>query len=311
MDVSKSHSHLKDYDKDDDNKYDRNGFTMTSDTATARSLATPFPAKVDQACQYCSVTSKANGEDPIGTAVSARQWLFIEVPQPWAKNPWANESVELLQLFEKIEKQPQLWRDLRILAIAPDKAHSTPGKRHLFFYRQPSGAAFEYDQQHYHLPVDELCALVRSLVLSPTSNTPSKSTIPAPIAHFHQYRQPPTRAFFVCTHTSYDLACGRFGTPLYRLLCKEYADSNTLSVWQTTHFGGHNFAPTLIDFPTGHFWGHLQPESLDTLVHRTGNVAELEQFYRGWSGVGRWAQIAERSLWMQHGWQWLGMRRSA
>ncbi|MEL7523883.1 MAG: hypothetical protein AAGJ80_20060, partial [Cyanobacteria bacterium J06553_1] len=58
------------------------------------------------ACQYCSVTSKANGEDPIGTAVTAQQWLFIEVPQPWAKNPWGNESAALLALFERIEKRP-------------------------------------------------------------------------------------------------------------------------------------------------------------------------------------------------------------
>ncbi|MEO0770777.1 MAG: sucrase ferredoxin [Cyanobacteria bacterium J06649_4] len=283
---------------------------MTPNTATARSPATPFPAKIAQPCQYCSETSQANGEDPIGTAVTAKLWLFIEVPQPWAKNPWANESAELLQVFEQIEKQLKLWRDLRILAIAPDKTYSTSEDRHLFFYTQPSGAASEYAQQHYHLPTEDLCALVRLLALGAAA-TPLEHSAESIIDRFHQYRRPPTRAFFVCTHTRYDLACGRFGTPLYRLLRKRYADPDKLSVWQTTHFGGHNFAPTLIDFPSGHFWGHLQPEVLDTLVHRTGDVAELGPFYRGWSGLEAWAQIAERSLWMQHGWQWLNLRKSA
>ncbi|MGF1568040.1 MAG: hypothetical protein ACFCVD_08200 [Nodosilinea sp.] len=32
----------------------------------------------DEDCRYCSVTSQAAGEDPIGTAIAADQWLFIE-----------------------------------------------------------------------------------------------------------------------------------------------------------------------------------------------------------------------------------------
>ena len=256
--------------------------------------------KTVQPCQYCSVTSKAGGEDPIGTAVTARQWLFIEVPQPWAKHPWGKESAALLALFERIEKRPQLWRDLRILAIAPDKTDSTADYRHIFFYTQPPGAAATYTQQHYHTPTAQLHTLLEALVLKPNQ-----------ISRFRQYQQPATRAFFVCTHTNYDLACGRFGTPLYRTLRKQYAEVDKLSVWQTTHFGGHNFAPTLIDFPTGQFWGHLEPEVLDALVYRRGDVAELSQFYRGWSGFESWAQIAERSLWIQLGWAWLNTPRTA
>lgn len=267
---------------------------------SARSpLGDSLQAELQQACQYCSVLSKANGEDPIGTAVRAQQWLMIEVPQPWAKNPWADQSA-LLALFEQIERQPKLWKALRILAIAPDKTHSTKGDRHVFFYRQPKGAASAYAQQHYHLPSDRLSELVQALILQP-----------AEIDCFAQYLQPSDRALFICTHTNYDLACGRFGTPLYRTLRKNYAQTDTLSVWQTTHFGGHNFAPTLIDFPLGQFWGHLEPEVLDTLIYRQGNVSDLQPYYRGWSGFSKWAQILERSLWMQQGWDWLATPKSA
>ncbi|KPQ36593.1 MAG: Uncharacterized protein conserved in bacteria containing thioredoxin-like domain [Phormidesmis priestleyi Ana] len=269
---------------------------------------------LDQPCRYCSETSRANGEDPIGTAVTAKLWLFIEVPQPWAKNPWGNESADLLELFQQIERDPQLWRELRILAIAPDKTASTKGDRHVFFYRLPKGAACAYTQQHYHVPISALCALVRSLIWPsvqlavPAPFRPPDPSQPDP---FKPYLQPaPSRTFFVCTHTSYDTACGRFGTPIYRTIKKRYAQAN-LSVWQTTHFGGHHFAPTLIDFPTGQFWGHLVPEVLDTLVYRQGDVTQLQQFYRGWSGFEPWAQIAERSLWMRQGWNWLTTPRSA
>ncbi|MGB3297276.1 MAG: sucrase ferredoxin [Phormidesmis sp.] len=276
--------------------------TLSNAKTRSRSLSGNSPAD-NHACQYCSVLSKANGEDPIGTAITAQQWLMIEVPQPWAKSPWADQSADLRALFQRIERQPKLWKALRILAIAPDKTHSTKDKRHVFFYRQPQGAACEYAQQHYHLPSDRLCELVQALVLQPTE-----------IDRFAQYLQPSDRAIFVCTHTNYDLACGRFGTPLYRTLKKHYAQTDAqtgkLSVWQTTHFGGHSFAPTLIDFPLGQFWGHLEPEVLDTLIHRQGELSDLQPFYRGWSGFSKWAQIAERSLWMQQGWDWLATPKS-
>ncbi|MEM9163674.1 MAG: sucrase ferredoxin, partial [Cyanobacteria bacterium P01_F01_bin.4] len=90
-------------------------------------------------CRYCSVVSKANGEDPIGTAVTAAQWLFIEVPQPWAKDPWQGQSPESLEVFQLIEQTPRLWQQLRIVAIAPDKVYSQPGHCHVFFYRKPEG----------------------------------------------------------------------------------------------------------------------------------------------------------------------------
>lgn len=295
---------------------------------TTRQLSPTQPVSSgQQPCQYCSVTAKANKEDPIGTAVTARLWLFIEVPQPWAKNPWVKDSsgrsgdsklAQLGELFDAIERYPQLWQDLRILAIAPDKVVSTPSKRHVFFYGQPQGAATAYTQQHYHIPTEQLCDLVRSLIF-PSGQTSNHSSqrhsqqYAQPIDRFTPYKQPVTRDLFICTHTNYDLACGRFGTPLYRTLRQQYAKAQQLNIWQTTHFGGHNFAPTLIDFPTGQFWGHLEannPELLDSLIHRQGDLTQLARFYRGCSRFSKWTQIAERSLWMQQGWDGVNAPKS-
>ena len=36
------------------------------------------------------------------------------------------------------------------------------------------------------------------------------------------------------------------------------ARADNIRVWQSSHFGGHQFAPTLIDLPTGRLWGHLE-----------------------------------------------------
>ncbi|MEM6252567.1 MAG: sucrase ferredoxin [Cyanobacteria bacterium P01_D01_bin.156] len=260
--------------------------------AAHHSLATSV--STDSPCRYCSVASKANQEDPIGSAVVADQWMFIEVPQPWAKNPWQDQLSELQEVFQQIERKPKLWKRLRIVAIAPDKHHSTPDRCHIFFYRKPRGPVADYTQQHYWVPRQKIANLVQSLTLQP-----------AQIETFSAYQQPFTRNLFVCTHTHYDVACGRFGTPLYRTLRERYAQDGQLQIWQTSHFGGHNFAPTLIDFPMGQFWGHLEPDALDSLVYRRGDISELRLFYRGWTGFSHWEQVAERDLWMQQGWSWL------
>ncbi|NEP17638.1 MAG: sucrase ferredoxin [Leptolyngbya sp. SIO4C1] len=255
-------------------------------------------APSDSRCRYCSVVSKAKGEDPIGTAVPASQWLLIEVPQPWAKDPWQDQPA-LLSLFAQIEQRPRRWQQLRILAIAPDRQRDRPDARHVFFYQQPVGPATGYAQHRYQVPTAQLSNLVQALLFQPDR-----------LQDFVPYQQPTVRQLFVCTHTRYDLACGRFGTPLYRLLKQRYAHAN-LQVWQTTHFGGHQFAPTLIDFPTGQFWGHLQPTVLDALVYRQGDLAQLRPHYRGWGCLSRWEQVAERAIWMQQGWPWLSLPKTS
>ncbi len=109
---------------------------------------------------------------------------------------------------------------------------------------------------------------------------------PEQLSKFQMFRQDnkSIRDLLVCTHGNHDVSCGRFGYPLYRTLKQDYADTK-ISVWQCSHFGGHQFAPTLLDMPEGRYWGHLEPEILDLLIYRQGSVADLRSFYRGWGGL--------------------------
>ncbi len=101
-----------------------------------------------------------------------------------------------------------------------------------------------------------------------------------------------------------DVSCGKFGSPIYQQLRSHYANEQ-LRIWQVSHFGGHQFAPTLLDWPFGHCWGHLSSEVLEVLIKRNDDVLKLRPFYRGWNGINKFEQIAEREIWMQEGWQWL------
>lgn len=85
---------------------------------------------------------------------------------------------------------------------------------------------------------------------------------------------------------------------------KEYSDEN-LRVWRCSHIGGHRFAPTLIDFPSGRYWGHLNLEILETLINSPEDINKLRPYYRGWSGVSYLEQIFEAKLWQEIGKKWL------
>jgi hypothetical protein len=251
-------------------------------------------------CRYCSVVSKTHGVDPIGSASQVNEWLFVEVPRPWTKHLWADKPDYqlLLQQVEKLAAQPERYLKTRLLAIAPDKHQSQPDRIRIFYYVRPAPSFSQYAKQEYLVPLTEAAALVEALLYQPHR-----------LEQWRCDRQAtdPVRDLFICTHTHHDVACGRFGTPFYQLLKQQSvpASNGTLRVWQTNHFGGHQFAPTLIDFPQGQFWGNLEPKMLDGLIDRQGSVSDLRSYYRGWAGLSKFEQIVEREVWQQEGWDWL------
>ncbi|OLP17041.1 sucrase ferredoxin [Leptolyngbya sp. 'hensonii'] len=250
-------------------------------------------------CRYCSVVSRANGEDPIGTANPFDTLLVMEISQPWTEERLLANPVlkQIHDLFHEIHDQ-QL--PVAIMAIAPDRAYSVPNRHRVMCYQRPSQPFAEFNRQEFLVSEHQLAELAFGLVQNPDH-------LPA----FAADRQPwsPLRDIMVCTHGNVDIACARFGSPIYERLRKQYA-SDRLRVWRCSHFGGHQFAPTLMDLPTGHVWGHLEPEILDVLVHRDQDVTGLRQFYRGWVGLTRFEQMVEREIWMQEGWPWLNYAKS-
>lgn len=131
------------------------------------------------------------------------------------------------------------------------------------------------------------------------------------IAAYQAYREATgeVRDLFVCTHGTVDLCCGKFGYPLYQALRDQYA-SPKLRAWRVSHFGGHAFAPTLIDMPSCRWWGHLEVAHLDALVHRAAPASTLRDCYRGWGALSYFGQIAEREIFMREGWNWADLPKS-
>jgi len=251
-------------------------------------------------CQFCSVVSKTNREDPIGTVGTYDYWIVTELAQPWSEEIWQQDPTirtVLAMLKNAIVNQGM---KLRPIAIAPDKEYTHPGQTRVLFYSRPAQQFARYDKTEYLISDAQLVALVQALLGQSEE-----------LAQFvaYQHNSDHVRELLVCTHGNVDAACSRFGYPIYKTLRQNYAGAN-LRVWRCSHFGGHRFAPTLIDLPQGQGWGHLEPDMLDQLVYRQGPVADLRRFYRGWTGLSKFVQIVERELWMEMGWDWLSYPRT-
>ncbi|MFZ5814553.1 MAG: sucrase ferredoxin [Bacillota bacterium] len=256
-----------------------------------------------EACseKYCSLASLAAGEDPIGTATSAQLLLVLEVPLPWEREIWRSPGFPP-GLFD-LCAQHMTRLGLRVLCIAPDADYSRSDRRRLMILRRPAGPCAVYDREEYLLPPDELLPLVEALVggASPARFAPWRQAVEG------------ARDLLVCTHGTVDVACAKFGIPVYEQLRKRYAPVVPgLRVWRVSHFGGHRFAPTLIDLPDLRYWAHLDSQALDLLVHRKEPPSSLHRFYRGWGLLASpFEQVLEREALEREGWEWLSYQKES
>jgi len=241
----------------------------------------------------CSLVSQAVGEDPVGSAHAFDHYVLLELPTPWLGLWYEAKSAprELLATFRFGE---DTGRSVRPLALAPDPAHMREGYRRVLFYTAPAAPFSRYERREYLLPEREVAALVDAYLNRPEA-------LPA----FARYRLEggPVRDLLVCTHGNVDICCGRFGYPVYKALREGYADE-TLRVWRASHFGGHNYAPTLIDLPEGRWWGHLTEADLEPLVTRARLARDLAGRYRGLGALPKLVQVLEREVLAREGWRW-------
>lgn len=84
--------------------------------------------------------------------------------------------------------------------------------------------------------------------------------------------------YAICTNGRHDPCCAAYGLPVYQAMVAQVGADK---VWQTTHIGGHRMAATMIAFPHGIAYGHLDPSHAEEVVasYRSGDL--LLRKYRG------------------------------
>ena len=215
--------------------------------------------------QRCTVLSRAIDEPLAGTAPVAQRWVCVEQRGAW----------------------PQA------LAAHPDPAlaalATTPGWR-LQLIRRPGRGRHDDGPLHIYL-ADTAPGRAHTTLL--TLDAPADLVLPGPDEPL-----PGTRVddplLMVCTHGRRDRCCALDG----RALATALVAAGEPHVWESSHLGGHRFAPTALVLPTGYLYGRLDlPSAIAARKAACPGEVELARC-RGrstWSPAGQVAELAVRA----------------
>lgn len=94
----------------------------------------------------------------------------------------------------------------------------------------------------------------------------------------------------VCTHAHRDACCARLGRPLLEDLV---AVADPSRIWETTHLGGHRFAPTCLVLPSQVVYGRVAPDRVSELADAVSADEVLPDLMRGRTTLAPALQAAE------------------
>jgi len=221
---------------------------------------------------YCSVLSRNSAEPLAGSAPFARHFVFIT----WPKKYWQYEALEAKGGFPQGLKK---WMK---------EQSEVNGKISI---RLVSRAGLGQDKVEIYIYPEKYCY---SNVLP--------SQIPAVLESY--FRDGITAAFspapiegeqiFICTHGRHDKCCAKFGQELADKMRYHVSRQKTaVEVWDSSHLGGHRFAATMIDFPTGRAYGHLSADELPNYLASRKAAQVYGRAYRGSVFLSGLEQVAE------------------
>jgi len=244
---------------------------------------------------FCSDSSRQAGEDVIGSATNYQTYILVECPLPWTSeafnSKWVPQNLRILVEEVKRAKLP-----IRFLLIANDVSHKV-NHTTLLIYQRKEGLSNGFCKQEFKLAnIEQVAAVVQKWLWGISSNS--------------EVETDESRDILVCTHGSHDKCCARYGAPFYFNLTATIADLclDNVRIWKSSHFGGHRFAPTVIDLPEGRYYGVLDQDSFRSILTRTGDIQCLNKVYRGWGILPAALQILERELIFRNGWDWFNYK---
>ena len=112
------------------------------------------------------------------------------------------------------------------------------------------------------------------------------------LAHRPSDNQPCEPHYLVCTNAQRDQCCGRYGLPLYLALRDQLGDR----VWQSTHLGGHRFAPNVLSLPDMALYGRVEAGAVSRFVEYCEAGGTPGRWLRGRSAYPYHVQAAEALL---------------
>jgi len=193
---------------------------------------------------YCADLSLTDDEPMIATAANIHTWFLLEYSGTWqAMATTDNDLPAPIQAWLKDQLAQVNQSRLQFIR----QTHQTKARGLAFFVvqtRETSPILHEFRLEDYQdlLRLDMPALLTEAAAYAGHLRTES--------------------LYLVCTNGRRDRCCARLGVSLYQALVGQVGSA----AWQTTHFGGHRFAPNLVTFPDGVFYGRLTPADLEPFL---------------------------------------------
>lgn len=221
----------------------------------------------------CSTWARAEALDPVGSVGAYRGYLLVEVPLPWPRDVGLIPDVQVLTRFVS-------ERGLRLQALVPPVR--SPERRVILYTHSDEWFSGLQRRSAVVPEGGDLVAAVAALVGAP---------------------EDAGRDLLVCTHGRRDICCGSSGTQLALHLTNGDRPAD-VTVWRTSHTGGHRFAPTFLLMPDATGWAFADPALVHHVVDRSVPFAAVAAHYRGCAGLaGPLVQALEREVLAAEGWE--------
>ncbi len=192
----------------------------------------------------CAAASLASGESLAGTATEGRRWLLVEVRAGWGRDAVADSGLP----FE-VAAALTAFPGKAILVRRPDRRTGVTVIR------------AEVDEAGGTAVRQEL----ESLAELPGALNDHGEPVAGPIV-------------LVCAHGRRDRCCARLGPPVFSALESHVAPAQ---LWQSSHLGGHRFAPNVLVLPAGVQLGRVPVERASGVAELLGHGRIPLDLYRG------------------------------
>jgi hypothetical protein len=230
----------------------------------------------------CSQTSRVLEEPLVGTAPVARSWIVVEQRGPWGRKALTQSHLDPV-LGAALDTAANA-HGARVALVRRPGRHPDAGQvpRRVWVASTRPGASWLLGGR-----VEDVAEL--GLLAWSGIEQGDRELVRASLPVLRPEAEP---LVLVCTNARRDVCCASFGRPLASALHDRFLER----VWETTHLGGHRFAPTAAVLPHGVVYGRLDPDAAEDVVAR----ARLGQFsadgYRGRSTFSRPGQAAEAAV---------------
>jgi hypothetical protein len=192
----------------------------------------------------CSGASLAAAEPLRGTATQGVSWLLVEV-----RGSWGRDAVLDTTMPAAVRATLEEFSGKVVLVRRPDRRHGATLIR------------ATVDEEGGTLSRQELDALDRLPDADLEAGDPAEGPI-----------------FLVCTHGRRDACCARLGMPVFDALAQHVGSER---LWQSSHLGGHRFAPNLLVLPHGIQLGRIPRERAAAVVQELARGRIPLDLYRG------------------------------